>query len=108
MNHETKDESESFDALFELAREHRPEMTPRPGFETRLEARIRELREAGADSAAVLPLFTQWLWRTSWGLSPVVVLLTLFVVLMYGFDLPDGAGSVIFHLTEWLPGSGGF
>ena len=95
----------SFDTLLELARQHEPDLEPRPGFDTRLRARIRELREGG-ESPNVFPLFTRWLWRASWGLSPVVALLALLLVFFYGIGLPDGAGSLVFHLAEWIPGVG--
>ncbi len=101
-----KEPDPTFDALLELARQHEPDAEPRPGFDTRLRARIRELRVAGGEPAAAFPLFTRWLWSASWGLSPVAALLALLLALFYGFSLPEGAGTLVFHLADWIPGGG--
>lgn len=94
----------SFDDLMALARQHRPESQPRPGFDTRLGARIRDLRATG-ESEAFFPLFCDWLWRASWSLTPITALLALFFALHYGIALPDGAGALVTHLTHFLPGA---
>lgn len=96
-----------FETLMALASEHRPDAEPGPGFDTRLQARIRELREASGDlGTSFSALFTQWLWRTSWGLTPVVAILVLFFALFYGLNLPEGAGSLVYHLANLLPVDG--
>ena len=92
----------NFETLIEHARQHRPD-PDRPGFETRLRARIAELRRSREADAA--GLFAAWLWRASLGLTPIAAALALVVFLTHGFALPADAGSVLAHLAGWLPGS---
>ncbi len=92
-----------FDTLLTLAREHRPDLGPGPGFDTRLQARIRALRDEATDLGGFSALFTNWLWRTSWGLTPLVAILALFFTLSNGLSLPEGAESIVNHLASLLP-----
>lgn len=90
----------NFETLIARAREHQPD-PERPGFETRLRARIAELRRAReADTAG---LFTAWLWRASLGLAPVVLALALSVFLTHGFAPPLDAADALVQLAGWLP-----
>jgi hypothetical protein len=87
-----------YEALIELARQHHPDHG-NLGFETRLRARLRELR-AEAETTGV---FAKWLWRASWGLTPVTTTLAIIFLVSNGFSLPDGAESILSHLAAWLP-----
>jgi len=94
-----------FEKLIALAREHRPgeEFAAAFGFETRLLARLRELRETGGEPGGFSAVFSNWLWRTSWGLTPVVTALAIFLVLSHGLALPEGAGDLVHRFTSLLP-----
>ena len=103
MNDRNSNQPPPLDILLELASGHEPDLVPRPGFETRLRARIRELREQEDALGAVFPIFSKWLWRTSLGLTPVAALLALFFALVYGIGLPEGADSLLWQFSEWIP-----
>ena len=91
----------NFEELITLAQEHRPDTEASAfGFRTRLEARLRELR---GEQAGVLPLFTQWLWRTSLGLVPVVAGLMWFFATSHGLSLPEGTDGIVSQLTSLIP-----
>jgi hypothetical protein len=85
--------------LIELARQHRPDPGGL-GFETRLRARLRELRT----EAETTGVFAKWLWRASWGLTPVTTGLAVVFLVSNGFSLPAGAESILTHLAAFLPG----
>jgi hypothetical protein len=87
--------------LIELARQHRPDPGDF-GFETRLRARLRELRE----EAETTGVFARWLWRASWGLTPVTTGLAVLFLISHGLTLPAGAESILAHLAAFLPGAG--
>ncbi|MCB1079050.1 MAG: hypothetical protein KDM63_07370 [Verrucomicrobiae bacterium] len=89
----------NYDDLIDLARQHEPGGSL-PGFETRLRARISELRHSD-DASRV---FSLWLWRASWGLTPVATALTVVLFVFHGTSIPDGADSILHHLAAYLPG----
>lgn len=91
----------TYEEIIELARQHDPGADAvLPGFETRLSARIRELRTE-AETAGV---FASWFWRASLGLTPVATAVAVFLLVSHGFSLPDGADSLLGQLTTLLPG----
>ena len=58
-----------FEALIESAAAHAPDTAAAElGFETRLMARIRELRDSG--SGSLFEVLATWSWRSAFGLSP--------------------------------------
>jgi len=90
----------NYDDLIDLARQHRPDPGDF-GFETRLRTRLRELRTE-AETAGV---FANWLWRVSWGLTPVMTGLAILFLISHGLTLPAGAESIVAHLAAFLPGA---
>lgn len=95
-----------FEQLLRLAREHEPDtQAAQLGFETRLSAGLRELRETSEGSGGAL-LFSRWLWRTSFGLAPLVIagVVFWFFLLSQGLSLPAGTEDVFGQLTALLPG----
>ena len=96
----------NFDRLLQLASEHEPDTAAAQlGFETRLRAHLRELREA-PDTGTAAILFSRWLWRASFGLAPLVVagVVFWFFLLSQGLSLPAGTDDVFSQLTALLPG----
>ena len=92
-----------FEQLIELASKCEPDTeAAQLGFQTRLAARIRELR---AVESTGIPLFSSWLWRVSWGLVPLVIAgVAWFLVVSQGLSLPAGTDGVFGQLTALVPG----
>ena len=95
-----------FERLLRLASEHEPDtQAAQLGFETRLAAGLRALRETPNDGGGAL-LFSRWLWRTSFGLAPLVIVGVVFwfFLLSQGLSLPAGTDDVFGQLTALIPG----
>lgn len=95
-----------FDRLLQFASEHEPDTAAAQlGFETRLRARLAELRDA-PDTGAAAVLFSRWLWRVSFGLAPLIAagVVFWFFLLSQGLSLPAGTDGVFSQLTALFPG----
>jgi len=93
-----------FDKLIESAAAFEPNTAAAElGFETRLMARIRELRENGGGS--LFEVVATWSWRSVFGLTPVVLGALVFFFVAHGasLSLPAGTQEFVGYLAGWLP-----
>ncbi|MCB1235935.1 MAG: hypothetical protein KDM91_12775 [Verrucomicrobiae bacterium] len=83
-----------WETLITRAAAHRPDTAAAElGFETRLMARLREMRRLSEDG--FLEVFSKWLWRGALGLWPGAVALALLVLFM-GEESPSLGDSAHF------------
>lgn len=98
-----------FTEMLTLAREDRIDTSRAEfGFETRLAARIAELRRAGeAPDRNLWDEAIAWLWGGAAGAAPLVAGLAIWFALVYGLDFRSGESSgldsIYHHLSAYLP-----
>lgn len=93
-----------FEELIESAAEYAPDTAAAElGFETRLMARIRELRDNG--NGSLFEVVASWSWRSAFGLTPVVLAALVFFFVAHGasLSLPAGTQEFVGYLAGWLP-----
>ena len=90
----------TFEELIEAARAHEIDTgAAELGFETRLQATLRSLNS----ESRFLDFFGNWLWKSTFVLSPLVVALMVFAVLTSGLAIPSNASSMVSYVVEALP-----
>lgn len=97
--------AKKFEELIPLAAEYEPDTAAAElGFETRLMAQLREMRETNGGS--LFELIASWSWRSAFGLTPVVVAAVVFFFAVHGLSLslPAGSEEFVGYLAAWLPG----
>ena len=93
-----------YDELVQLAADHEPDTASvELGFETRLMARLREMRETNGGS--LFEIIASWSWRSAFGLTPVVAAALVFFFVVHGISLtlPAGTEEFVGYLAAWLP-----
>jgi len=99
--------SDQFEATLKRARDYRPDTSRAEfGFETRLSARLAELRREGITPAGSFwDEALTWLWGGAAGTAPVVAGLAVWFFVANGLNihLDSNLGSLFQHLTSYLP-----
>lgn len=90
----------TFEKLIEAARAHEIDTgAAELGFETRLLATLRGMKS----ETGFLDFFGNWLWKSTFVLSPVVVALMVFAVLTSGLAIPSNASRMVSYVVDSLP-----
>lgn len=96
--------AKNYDELIEQAALYRPD-TERAqlGFDTRLMARIRELRAGG--NGSFFEIFAEWSWRSAFGLAPLAVGAAVLLIAVHGasLSLPEGSEDIVGYFASWIP-----
>ena len=90
----------TFEKLIDAARAYEIDTAASElGFETRLQATLRDLKP----EPGFLDFFANWLWKSTFALTPIVAILILFALISNGLSIPQGASSVVTHVVDYLP-----
>ena len=111
MSQQSETTSDEFEDTLALARDFQADTSRAEfGFETRLAARLADLRREGLSPAGNLwDEALTWLWGGAAGTAPVVAGLAVWFFIANGLNihLDSNIGSLFHHLTSYLPFSVG-
>ncbi len=91
----------TFEELIDRARAYEVDTTASEfAFETRLLAAVRDLKKS---ENGFLETFGNWLWRSAFGMAPVIAILMAIAIFLNGVSIPDGAASIVSQVVDSLP-----